>query len=175
VPDGGDGAFVGASQQGLELGKHHLDRVEVGAVGRQEQQVRAGSTDGAAHGLALVTAEVVEHHDVAGLQRGRQELLHPCEEQHAVDRPVDHAGCVDAVVPERGEEGHGGPPPMGHMGDQALAAWGAAVGAGHVGLGPGFIDEDQAGGIDARLMAAPACAAPRNVGSMLLGCVQAFF
>jgi len=61
------------------------------------------------------------------------------------------------------------------MGDQALAARGAAMGACHVGLGPGLIDEDQAGGIDARLMATPARAAARNVGPMLLGGVQAFF
>jgi hypothetical protein len=61
------------------------------------------------------------------------------------------------------------------MGDQALATRGTAVGAGHVGLGPGFVDEDQAGGFDARLMAAPACAAARDFGPMLLGGVQAFF
>jgi hypothetical protein len=61
------------------------------------------------------------------------------------------------------------------MGDQSLATWGAAVGAGHVGLGPGLIDEDQASGIDARLMTTPARAAARDVGPMLLGGVQAFF
>jgi len=64
---------------------------------------------------------------------------------------------------------------MGHVGDQALATRGAPVGARHVGLGPGLIDEDQAGGIDARLMPAPARAAARDVGPMLLGRVQAFF
>jgi hypothetical protein len=41
------------------------------------------------------------------------------------------------------------------MGDQALSTRGAAVGACHVGLGPGLVDEDEAGGIDARLMATP--------------------
>ena len=93
----------------------------------------------------------------------------------AVNRPVDDAGRVDAVMPERRDEGHGGPPPVRHMGDQALPPRGAAVGACHVGLGPGLIDEDEAGGIDARLMATPALTAACDVGPMLLGGVQRFF
>jgi hypothetical protein len=64
---------------------------------------------------------------------------------------------------------------MGDVGDQSLAARGAAMGAGHVGLGPCLVDEDQAGGIDAALMATPARAAVGDVGPMLLGGVQAFF
>jgi hypothetical protein len=162
-------------EQGLELCEHHLDGVQVGAVRRQEQQMRAGGADGAAHGLALVTAEGVEHHDVTGGERGHQELLHPCEEQRSVDRSVDHAGRVDAVVPQSGDEGHGGPVAVRHMGDQTLSPRGAAVGACHVGLGPGLVDEDQAGGVDARLMATPARAAAGDVGPMLFGGVQAFF
>jgi hypothetical protein len=64
---------------------------------------------------------------------------------------------------------------MRHARDQALAAWCAAMGAGHVGLRPGFIHEDQAGRVDAALMAAPALALGGDVGPMLLGGVQAFF
>ena len=45
-PDGLDAAFVSLSQQGLELGEHLLDGVQVGPVGRQEQQVGAGVADG---------------------------------------------------------------------------------------------------------------------------------
>jgi hypothetical protein len=49
------------------------------------------------------------------------------------------------------------------------------MGAGHVGLGPGLIDEDQAGRVDAVLMAAPPLALGGDVRPMLLGGVQAFF
>jgi hypothetical protein len=49
------------------------------------------------------------------------------------------------------------------------------MGAGHVRLGPGLVDEDQACGIDAALMAAPALALGGDVGPMLLGGVQTFF
>ena len=41
MPDVCDGPFAGFAQQGLELGEDHLDRVQVWAVGRQEEQLGA--------------------------------------------------------------------------------------------------------------------------------------
>ncbi len=32
-----DATLVGLAQQGLEFGEHHLDGIEIGAVGRQEE------------------------------------------------------------------------------------------------------------------------------------------
>ena len=175
APDGGDGPFVGLAQQGLELGEDHLDRVQVRAVWRQEQQVRARRTNGAAHGDALVAAEIVEHDDVTWAQGWSEELLDPGAEQDAIDRPVEHAGRDDAVVTQTGEEGHGGPVAVRRTGHQALAARGAAVQAGHVGLGPGFIDKHQAVRVDLALMAPPAFALAADVGPLLFGGAQAFF
>lgn len=40
------GPFCGVAQQMFELGEDLLDRVEARAVGRQEQQVGAGLSDG---------------------------------------------------------------------------------------------------------------------------------
>jgi hypothetical protein len=45
----------------------------------------------------------------------------------------------------------------------------------HVGLDPGFIDEDQSSGIEMRLKAVPALPAARNVGPGLLKSEQRFF
>jgi hypothetical protein len=59
--------------------------------------------------------------------------------------------------------------------DQTLTAWRAAVGAGHVGLRPGLVDEDQALGINAPLMPSPAGPLTSDVGSLLLGGAQGFF
>ncbi len=42
------------------------------------------------------------------------------------------------------------------LGGQALATGAAAVGAGHVGLDPDLVNEDQAAGIKPGLMASPA-------------------
>jgi hypothetical protein len=59
--------------------------------------------------------------------------------------------------------------------DQALAAWGAAMGAGHVRLGPGLINEDEAGRVDPPLVPPPALTLGGDVRPALLGGVQAFF
>jgi hypothetical protein len=40
--------WLGLADQVLELGEELLDRVEVGAVGRQEEEMGAGGPDGAA-------------------------------------------------------------------------------------------------------------------------------
>ena len=45
----------------------------------------------------------------------------------------------------------------------------------HVGLDPGFIDEDETGRINPRLIFFPTRAAARHVGAILLGRQHAFF
>jgi hypothetical protein len=175
MPDCGDGALVGFSQQRLELGEDHLDGIEVWTVGRQEQQVGAGRANGAPHGSTLVAAKVVEHDDIAGLQRGHQELLDPGKEQPPVDRSIDHAGRDDAAAPQSGQKGHGFPVAVRHGCDQALTTRGASMLAGHVGLRPGLVDEDQPLGIDVALVALPPHTLAGNVRPVLLGRAQAFF
>src|SRR5215213_2765611 len=61
-----DGSLVGFTQQGLELGKDLLDRVKVGRIRRQEEQLGAGGADQPADRLALVAAEIVHDDDDAG-------------------------------------------------------------------------------------------------------------
>ncbi len=97
-PGGLDGSSVGFAQQGLELCEDLLDRVEVGRVGRQEEELGAGGADGAADGLAFVAAEIVHDDDVAGLERRDEELLDIGAEALAVDRPVEDAGRIDPVA-----------------------------------------------------------------------------
>nr|WP_246668462.1 hypothetical protein [Bradyrhizobium elkanii] len=54
----------------LELDEDLLDRVEILAVGRQEEQICAGGADGATDGLAFVIAEVVDMSISPGLSVG---------------------------------------------------------------------------------------------------------
>ena len=80
----------------LSLAKALLDRVEVGTIGRQKEQLGASSTDGTPDGLSLVTAEIVDDDNVARLERWHQELFDIGQEAFAVDRSVDHAGISAA-------------------------------------------------------------------------------
>jgi len=59
----------------FELGEHLFDGIEVGAVGRQEDEVGAFGSDDGASGLAFVAAEVVQDDDIArGESRGENLL-----------------------------------------------------------------------------------------------------
>lgn len=170
-----DGSFGGFSQQGFEFGEDLLDRIEVGAIGRQEQQPRACRTNGLAHSLALVAAKIVHDDDIARLERRDQELLDIGQEASAVDRTIEHRRRVDPVVPKRREEGQCFPVAVRHLGPQPLAAPAAAMGAGHIRLGPSFIDEDEAPGIEPALIPLPARPSAGNVTAILLAGQHAFF
>lgn len=135
----------------------------------------ASLSQGLTHGLALMTAKVVHDDDVAGRQGGDQDLLDIGQEPLAVDRSVQDEGGGDLVAAQGGQEGHGFPVAVRDLGHQPLAAGATAVGAGHVGLGPGLVDEDQAARIKPGLMALPARPLPGHVRTVLLGAEQAFF
>jgi hypothetical protein len=61
------------------------------------------------------------------------------------------------------------------IGPSRLAAAPPAVGARHVGLGPGFVDEHQALDGQARLEALPPLPAARDIRTILFAGVQRFF
>jgi len=64
---------------------------------------------------------------------------------------------------------------MRHPCDKALAALRATMSTGHVGLGPGLVDKDEARCGNAVLMASPPLALGGDVGPILLSGVQTFF
>ena len=174
-PSGFDGSLGRLPKQGLELGEDLLDRVEIRRVARQEEQLGAGGADQPANGTAFVASEIVHDDDVAGSQGGHQELLDISAKAGAVDRPIDDAGRGDAVATQRRQKGQCALSAVRHLGDQASAAGAAAMAAGHVGLGPGLVDEHQALGVKPVLMLLPPGAAPGDVGPILLAGVQTFF
>jgi hypothetical protein len=47
--------------------------------------------------------------------------------------------------------------------------------AGHIGLGPGLVDEDETRGIKLVLIPFPLCPPPCDVGTILFAGAQAFF
>jgi len=170
-----DCALGGLSEQSLELGKDLLDRVEVRAVGRQEEEASAGGTNGAAHGLPLVAAEIVDDDDIAGFEGRNEHLFDIGEEAFAIDRSVNDAGRIDAVVPQGRQECQGSPMALGYLRQEFVPARCPATHARHVGFRPGLIDEDQPCRVKSALMRLPAQALSRHVGTILFGGEQSFF
>ena len=119
--------------------------------------------------------QVVEHHDVAGIERRRQELLDVGPEGRAGHRAVEHERCNDAALPEPGDQGRGLPMPVGDGGDQALAGLAPAVAPRHVGGRAGLVEEDEPRRVHEALPDPPAAALLGNVGPILLGGSQGLF
>ena len=92
-PCGFDVSGLGLPHQVFEFGEHLLDGIEVGAVGRQEEQMRALGPDRGACGLALVTAEIVQNDDVARRERRGQDPLDVEQEQFALIGPSSTQGA----------------------------------------------------------------------------------
>lgn len=170
-----DGSFFGFSDEGLELGEHHLDRIEIRAVGRQEEEVSANISNGGPGIGCLVAAQVVEDDDIAGRQGWRQGLLDPGGEGPAVDGTIQHERSDDPVVAKPGEEGQGLPMPVGDLSQIGLATRRPSSCARHVGFHPGFIDENQALGVELMLVGLPPPPEPRHLRPILLSCHQRFF
>ena len=169
------GPLGGFSHQVFELGEDLLDRVEVGAVWRQEQEPRDDAADRLSNGRPFMAAEIVHDDDVAGRERRHEALLDIIGEALAVDRLVEHAWRVDAVVAERGEEGHRAPVAIRNLGMEALADRCPATQRSHVRFGPCLVDEDQAGRIKPALILLPLLAPPGDRGPELFGGQHAFF
>jgi hypothetical protein len=92
-PAGVDGSFAGLAEQGFEFGEELLDRIEVGRIGRQVEQLCASGFDGLAHAWHLVGAEIVHHDDVAWRERRHEDLLDIGHKRIAVHRAVNDSGC----------------------------------------------------------------------------------
>ena len=170
-----DGARLRLSKPVLEFGEGLLDGIEIRAVGRQEEAVRASGADRFPHGLSLVAAKIVEDDDISRSECWEEELFGIGEELLAVDRPVEDAGRIDPVDPERGEEGQCPPAAVRRSADQALAATAPAPERRHIGFDPGLVNEHQAARVYPGLPRLPSHAAASDVGPLLLTGVCGFF
>lgn len=114
------GSLCGLAQQMFEFGEDLFDRIEIGTVGRQEQEACAAGPDGGPDGGFFVAGEVVENDNVAWPQRWTEFFLDPLGEARAVDRLIEDEGRIDPVVAQCGNEGHRLPMAVRHLGIEAL-------------------------------------------------------
>ena len=163
------------SEQMFEFGKDLLDRIEIWAVGWQEEQMCSLGADGVAGRSALVTAEVVENDDVALCQSGRQHLLDIEGEEFAIDGAIDDPRRADPVAAQCRDEGHGLPMAERRGCLETLPTRPPATQRRHVGFDPRLIDKDQARSVNPALMGLPAYSFTGDIGAILLGGTDRFF
>ena len=170
-----NGAFGRVAEQSFELSEDLFDRVEIRGVGGQEAERGPRLLNGRPHGGPLVAAQIVHNDDIAWGERRQQALFDIGQEAEPVQRAIEDAGSGNAVVAQRRHEGQRLPVAVGPGRPQPLAPGAAAMATGHVGLGPGLIQEDEAPRIQLALPALPPAAAAHDVRPILLGGHQTFF
>jgi len=72
--------------------------------------------------MRFVGTEIIEHDNVSGSECRDKDLPDIELEQFAVDWAVDDPRCVDAIMAQGGEEGHGLPMTIRNHRSQSLAA-----------------------------------------------------
>lgn len=122
-----------------------------------------------------MAAEVVHDDDVARIERRHEELLDPCGEALAVDRPIEHARGVDPIMAKCCQEGQRSPFAERGAGDELCSSRCPAPDRRHVRLRPGLIDEDEASGIKPTLILLPLCSPACDLRPQLLDGEQRFF
>ena len=127
-----------------------LDGVEVGTVRRQEPQRRAGAFDGRPHPVDLVRGEIVDDHDVAGLQRRNEDLFDIGQEAGPVHRAIEDPWGGEPRHPQRGDEGAALSPALGCVIGDPLAAGAAPIAPEQIGGDPAFIEKDEVGRVEGR-------------------------
>ncbi len=103
-----------------------------------------------------------------GAEFGHEDLLDIGLEGLAVDRPGEDEGRDHAAQSKGRDDGRGLPVAVRDADPQARPARGAAMGASHVGLRPGLVDEDQPRGLEIGLRLEPGLAPLQDVGAVLL-------
>jgi hypothetical protein len=169
------GSGVELSQQSFELGEELLDWVQIGRIGRQEQQPGADAGNGEFNGIAFVAAKVVDYDNIAGSEGGYQRLLDISARLDAVHWTIKQHRRIDTIQSQCGQERERPPFPKWRPRHESFAAWSPTPNWGHVRLDPGLVNEHKAPRIEPVLHAPPLATAKRNISPSLLGGVQRFF
>lgn len=149
--------------------------LKFGQKAREEEQGCAGGFDRQAHGVPFVAGEIVHDDDIAGPEFGHQDLGDIGFEPVAVDGAIEHHGCHHPAGAQACDQRGGLAVAVGEAHPQPLAAPRATMAAGHVGRGPGLINEQQPVWVKVELAVEPGLALPQDVGAVLLDGVASLF
>ena len=132
------------SEQRLELREGHLDRVEIGRIGRQRQHPGAALAHQFGGALAFVEGDIVVDDNIARRQFGRELSFDIQFEARHVHRRIDDPWCDHAMAAQAGNEGLRLPPAERRLRPITLTLGRPAGALGQAGVCRRLIDEDQA-------------------------------
>lgn len=142
-----DGSCSNPPEVGLEFSESHFDWIQVGAIGRQEEEPGTAFSEDSLCLFAFVAREIVENDDVAGTERRRKLGFDIGLENVPVHRRVDDPWSGQSITTERCDEGLGFPVSERRHGFQALATPGSSAQPCHFGRRCRFINKDKTMGV----------------------------
>jgi hypothetical protein len=163
------------SQMGLELGKSHLNRVQIGAVRRQITEANSTSGKQPADVLDFVRGEVVEDKRVARAQLRTEHLLKIDREDLGIHRPFHQKRGGDAFLAQSRDEGGTLPVAMWDGTVATLTNRATPIKAAQLGVQTRFIDKHQPADIPIGLLQAPKLPGGSDLRPILLGGASRFF
>ena len=128
---------------GFEFREGHLNRVEIRAVGWQEQEPCSSFPEYLCGGFTFVSREIVENDNIAGFEEWSELGLNVGVESYPVDRPIDNPGSDKPFALQASNQGLGAPAAKGCFAVQALAFEATPTGAGQFRIGAGLVNEHQ--------------------------------
>ncbi len=170
-----EAAGASGPQERLELGKRELNRVEIGAVWRQETDPRPGAFNGGLHRRLFVDGEVVEDDDIAAPERRHEHLLDVREERRVVEGAVKDRWRGEALHAQGRDHRVGLPVPTRGMVPEPCPARAPTIPPQEIGGDAGLIHKDIAAGVVERLGGAPAPARGGDIRATLFVGVYRFF
>ena len=163
------------AQECFQFGEGEFDGVEIGTVGRQESEMRAGGLDGGPHLGLFVHHQVVEDDDVPAVERRHQDLLDVGEEAGIVDGAIEHRGRAQAVWPQSQNDRMRLPVTARRVIVEARAPETPAIAPKEVGRDTAFIEKDVLARVAEGQPVSPAAAVSGDVDAPLLVGVDRFF
>jgi hypothetical protein len=170
-----EGARSRGAEEGFQLRKRELDRIEVWTVGWEKAEPGTDAFNGGLHLGLLVDHQVVEDDDVAGAQRGHQHLLDVGEERRIVEGAIEDGGRLQSIDTKRRNDGVRLPMPARRVIVQPLTAGTAAIATQQIGRDARLVEEEIAPRIVQRQRVLPAPARRGDISAPLFVGVYRFF
>ena len=174
-PEGLNRATPRGAYQRFELGETELDRIEIRTVRRQVPQGCAGGFDRVLDPVDVMRGEVIGDHDVAGCERGHENLCDVGQKAVAVHRAVNDARCGQPGDAQTGDKSAGLPPGHGRVITHPGATRPAPVPTQEIRGDAGFIKKDEARRVPRRRGGLPPLARGRDVWPIVFGGAYGFF
>jgi hypothetical protein len=145
-----DGLIKGDCGAGLDLAKDLLEfgpglfnRILVGRIGRQIEQLCLTGLDALTNSVDLVRTEIVHHHYIAGLQDRAQNLVQEGKEYIPVRSRLDGHGSDHATGAHCAQKGEDLPVAFRCALVHPCPTWSARIQTRHARGNTAFIQEDQ--------------------------------